>query len=273
MPTTEHKNYTPPANLRFLISPDPFSMERFDAVRQTCVAMRGYPHFAGLTLFGSLAKGKNLEDPRIRNRTDVDLFCFLDGESLLTDTDYLYREEPLYARIAAFTEQDLDIALLNRTRLSSNQPLDQLPRPDKERIFIAVSLFEERVTKAMITHTQNPLNRPSHINVKCALIAREGLYSITDTVARADQSIQNRQWKVIWLLGIANLFGYDVDGGLSIYRRAFMEQLAALPPIDQERRWALVADTIAFWERNRRIPKTLEREFPTSFSAAQEYYV
>ena len=65
----EIKNkYIPSSDKRFEISSDVFSRERINAVKETYKILKNeIPFFAGITVYGSLSKGKKLDETNIDN--------------------------------------------------------------------------------------------------------------------------------------------------------------------------------------------------------------
>lgn len=74
------ERYIPSQTKRFEVSADPFSRARIDAVAKTTRELQNaQPFFVGVSLWGSLSKGKEL-NPELLSSTDIELVAFYDAE-------------------------------------------------------------------------------------------------------------------------------------------------------------------------------------------------
>lgn len=77
----KERDYTPSLEHRFVISSDPFSQVRYSTIIQVFYKLKAlHPPFVGITLFGSLSKGKLLT-PDTAGATDIDLAVFVEFEA------------------------------------------------------------------------------------------------------------------------------------------------------------------------------------------------
>lgn len=112
MNNEEKVSYKPSQTKRFEISHDPISRERITALTTTIKELRRkHPFVAGAILFGSLSKGKQL-DENTADKSDVDFTIYLDTDRLTGD----YSIHETFKRV--FTHHNLeDFAAANNNDL------------------------------------------------------------------------------------------------------------------------------------------------------------
>ncbi len=91
--------YTPSQIKRFEISSDPFSRERLAKVLEAYKQLKQeISFFAGITLFGSLSKGRKLDEHSARY-SDINFVAFIDGDQYEKTIDEYERNNPEFKKV------------------------------------------------------------------------------------------------------------------------------------------------------------------------------
>lgn len=247
--------YTPSETKRFEVSNDPFSRERIAAVHAAYkVLKKEVPFFAGITVFGSLSKGKTLDEGSA-DKTDMDFVIFLDR------SDY-------ERTIEEFAKRD-----------------DFIPTPmigaSKERQLRdgAMDYVRKRAVGIIRVNVSHPVKLEERIRAGNAYfidLDDENLDSIYNRVDFHDEGKRVTRGlgpeSELWL-AYATPFFLDVGGGLKKYRQAFIRRLQQEPPERAEYLWSIVLKAMKYWERNNVIPDRLTHSFPATFEEARKYYL
>lgn len=249
--------YIPSQTKRFEISKDSFSKERVTAVHEAYKQLKQeVPFFAGITVFGSLSKGKALTK-QTADKSDVDFVVFL-------DRDEYEKTIEKFARIT-----------------SGFVPMQRLYSSDKEKVrqdglqngAMEYVFYRARdIIKANIVNLAQGAKKKFAGNL-ASFISLEGNESIFNLVDLHDWFVEQTGYD-----GEENLWDYaapfflDVGGGLKKYRRAFIKRLSEEPTDRAEYLWSIVVKAMKYWERKEEVPEEISRSYPTTFEDAKKYY-
>src|SRR3989338_2770879 len=110
--------YEPSAEKFYDIAPDERSRERIRVLREVYREISAMlPGMVGLTVFGSLAKGKPLTDTEAAQRADVDFMAYLDANAAKAME---YR--------ALFEHEDLRVPFIQKTVTDVRQVFEDVRR-------------------------------------------------------------------------------------------------------------------------------------------------
>ena len=255
----ESKSYIPSQDKRFDVSSDSISRERILAVKVAFETLKNeVPFFAGVTVFGSLSKGKKIDETNENN--DIDMVVFLDRDKYDQTIDKFAKETknfiliPMIAEINVIEEElkssDLEngseVYLVNRMREIINSNL-------KNKIYFHEGLMGEDTR----------------------FISLDGDDSIFSRVEEHDYCYRHL-WGYIpeesLFFDYAAPFFLDVGGGLRKYRKSFIKKLEQQPLDKAEHLWDIVHKSMIYWERKNEIPEKIVKSYPKTFIDAKKYY-
>ena len=207
-----HKESYEPSESRFEISDDPISQDRYIKLVTAYRDLTQYipdVHF-GFSLFGSLTKGKRLRSRNLlkldlgnKNISDIDLVCYYDSADLAKHHETLfknnreYREE--YGAIMRRKHPKADIALFE-------------PSAGDETMVI---IMRRRVQAPFAMMHDSPV-----INANMGSISLDGKDSILLTIDNYFFDAKHPPR----VTALARFFHFDVGGGLTRYRRDFLDK-------------------------------------------------
>jgi hypothetical protein len=238
------------------VSKDPISQERIGAVEHAYgVVQRQLPDVVVFTLGGSLAKGKRLT-PEIAERTDVDLYHFVDPEQAVDRLDELTKLSPQFA--AAFSE-------------ATAQGKDVRSSAVKAALSVVDAALEIPLSEG---RTLNEI-RGRHFNVDNKVVMQgEGsiLYYVDWYKYNRHEADPNRQGARRY---VSRRFQMDIGGGMKRYIQGFLNQIGEKDmhrPGVADAYWALVRDALDVTDRVAASPRRLPSDFPLTFKEARIYY-
>lgn len=259
--------YTTSQKSRFVISDDPYSQERFAAVKTAVqVIQEMCPAVVDGVLLGSLSKGKVLT-AQTASQTDIDLVMMVEPDKMASVQDGLMVKVP-YAPA-------LKNALRYRFPSTNEAGLDQL----------AYTTFVRTHAKSLIAANIKDKNNKAGVETSSIItkpIASEGQYSIyeetKDVFNGAKDWTEHRQrlakkMNQILIGNVALFWGWDLNGGLMPFRETFFKQLASLGDELRETNWQAIDNYIRYWERKYQISPQLEKFYPKTFEEAVKYYI
>jgi|GEM_PF-3947604 len=238
----EKTPYTPSSNKRFEISEDQFSRERIRALTEVYKELKETFPSIGFSLYGSLTKGKVLNE-HAKEVSDIDFAVYLDKDELLGNREWLVKalENTAIPR-AVVIRENLDLATAEALlrfcieyKLSQKLNLDSMGQLMDTRVY-ALSKTEDEFDE---------------------LYQKHGL-------AESGQPGGSR--------ALSKMFRLDVGGGMKSWRRFVFDQLAHHDAADRERIWSEIDATIREHERKSDVPAKIEKQFPKSFEEAKQYY-
>ena len=87
--------YTPPTEKRFAVSRDERTQERIEIVRDLQAKLvNDFGVEIGVTLFGSITKGKKIPNEEVANATDIDCIIYFSAEDVVKNYDSLIERFP-----------------------------------------------------------------------------------------------------------------------------------------------------------------------------------
>lgn len=270
----ERGKYTPSSEHRFVLSSDPISQQRYQALlRAHRDLVAGIPFFVGIVLAGSLSKGRVLGP---QTDADVDVHGFVDIDELLTQK---------VALIAGSTEFAVNFRSSLRILAEVRK---QIGEQEEQGTFLAVakSHLERGVAEAFrarwvgLSGDHLALTFPDRapkIDAQIYPISFDSNsdYSLYQMVRQHEVNIISgfeKQSKDGFILGKA--FGWDLEGCLRPYRQSFFDELEMRS--DKKALWKLVNRTVTYAERRYKggkIPKRLGPFYPETFEEAKAYYL
>jgi hypothetical protein len=303
--------YLPSQEKRFDISKDEYSRERLKVAELFYDKMKQiFDVSIGLVLFGSLVKGKIL-DNNTKESADIDLTLFVD----LDEYQDKYIENLRKNRdFFDFELRRLDDSYHNTTGkklmyesfddIKNGRDIDFNEKECIEKEFYIHSrnqfLFMLAVWHGYIMDSSHEIRndmfsfqgkqdsnieRINHLlalkDVQIWPVQFHGEFSILNQVEKVKKLTKKdplngtERDRYIFeqeKIGIARIFGLDVGGGMKSYRQEFIRDLLTLPDKEGETLWNIVNDAVRSCERNNNIPYQLEKQFPDTLQKAAIYY-
>jgi hypothetical protein len=303
--------YSPSQEKRFDVSGDEYSRERLKVAELFYDKMKQiFDVSMGLVLFGSLVKGKTLNN-ETKESADIDLTLFVDLdeyqdkyiENLRKNRDFLdfelRRLDDSYHNTVGKTliyEGFDDIK--NERDINSNEREcieKEFRTHSRNQFLFMLAMWHGYITDS--SHEirndtfsfqgkqDSDIEKINHLlaikDVQVWPIQFHGEFSILNQVAKIKDLSQrnptNKTERDSYMLeqekiGIARMFGLDVGGGMKSYRQAFIRDLLVLSNKDGEALWSIVNDAVRSCERNNNIPHNIEKQFPDTLQKAAIYY-
>lgn len=236
--------YIPSEIKRFDISEDEFSRERLRAVLEVYRELKKVFPSIGFSLYGSLTKGKVL-DEMSKTRSDIDLAVYVDANELLANAQEL--SLPTFAH-------HLSPAVIDKRSILDMSELLKLTIAE----FLSKKLHSEpswrSIGNVFDLHIY-PLAREEN--------GFEELYK-KHQLAESGKPGGSR--------ALSKIFRLDVGGGMKAWRQFVFDQLSAYTASDRERIWKEIDTSIREHERKGNIPQKIEKQFPKTFAEAKRYY-
>lgn len=276
--------YEPSQTKRFEISRDPYSRERLKAASETIRELKSrYPFVVGAVLFGSLSKGKFLNE-QSAGGSDIDMAVYLDADK--AGESYKKIEEENDALFVISVEADSIFC-------GSGSGLDH--RSEDERKLEILGLYigglAEDAFKRRVLGQSFPKYKPD-MGIMIKAISFTGEYSMYEIFKKiflsdlkADQSMPKKLEDVVkdletdtqaysplTISDVALPWSLDIGGGLAKYRRSYLAQLQHLDPIERDLRWKTTIAAVKFYERQSVIPEGIQKQYPSSYDEALKYY-
>lgn len=268
--------YDPTEKRRFEISQDEFSRERIRALNKAYrILKEEVPFFAGITVFGSLSKGKELT-AETASSADMDLAVFLDDDLLEKIVDNFEQENVEF-------HNKVEWVLDNRPyEIGPEGPRDPLSRPANVRraayVFVA-----DRIKDIVTAETKNHPVPREKIDIKnfSLSVNEDNDRSIFAEVVSSIDHFENEtdlDVKKGHVRRVAAPFFLDIGGGLTKYRKAFFEKLLNLPPQEGQKYWRLAVEAMKSWERwdqqeeKIKVPDSIASTYPETLAEAVKYY-
>ena len=223
-------SYTPPAEKRYAVSRDSVTQERIGFMRDLQKRLTEYFCIEiGITLYGSITKGKDLSDSEVAAASDIDCNVFFDGDYVSEHYSELLEKFP-------------GLKKYNQPNLNDSPERQAFDKQDVFRYFIKheipgiikldgkmpTGLLEPEV---ILTSTHRLENIDFHLD---QLQGGDGNYVTGITPDMPD---------------IARLFQLDVGGIAPKYRTIFLEALAKRDEQTREKAWSLICSKIRSQER------------------------
>lgn len=258
----KERDYSPPASHRHELSDDPISQERIAALLDLVTSLKQeIPSIAGLTLYGSLTKGKKLTE-ETASSSDMDTSLFVDSDKLAQTQ-------------ASITGSPDFPGILQSVRENPDYNTEGMTGEDRERFFTQIGMEKYIAQRAQATLAERLGPGTPHVAMYVNFISAKNGTSMYDTLVRHEEVVaeeKRRRRDRRWFFGSAHFFMLDVGGGLTDYRKAFFDRLSQEPPDRADALWSIADRNIRGWERIGPVPADLEPQFPKTFSDAKAYY-
>ncbi len=276
----KEQGYVPSPDHRFVVSDDKFSQVRFETVKRVWQGIhKEYPFVSGMTLFGSLSKGKELTRENLQ-RTDIDMATFIDVDDFLRYGKSQMTDKPLYNTwVERFETEESDYIMDDIRNLPSGS---ELPTKDVCRLRAAGYVIHEAVEKSvrslLVGRTGFEFAPPARdiVDNLCRFISKEGPFSPLFSARRLHIGLTNPNLYVNLTAqesAIGAVFAMDIGGTMGTYKQSFVDQLQTAPGLYGEVLWQIARDAMIKMERRGKISPGLESQYPRTLEeaiAAQE---
>ena len=268
MNKAEKVSYVPSQTKRFEISNDPISRERLAALTAMIKELRNkHPFVVGAILFGSLSKGKRL-DENIADKSDIDFIIYLDADALIANFSDFEKERDS-KRYKEMEEIDEELHEHYDPRTKEQKTLE-----------LAGWYINDLAEKTFAANLPGNRQSPKGIGFLAKPISLTGDYSIHETFKRTFRSHNleyfasrtDNNLEPLHYSDVALPWGLDVGGGLVEYRKAYLTQLRELSKEERDLEWRVTTRIIKFYERQGDIPEGFKAQYPETFDEALRYY-
>lgn len=260
--------YIPSLAKRFEISHDPISRERLTAITTMVRELRKkHPFVAGAVLFGSLAKGKKL-DEQTAGKSDVDLIIFIDPDELKRNYDS-FEEDRDKQRFNEWEDVDKEL----------HENYD--PRSEDEKKLELTANYISDIAKDMFQTNLPTENHPRRdIGFVVKAISLTGEHSIHEKFIQTFKhhnleefaANANNDFDPAHYSGVAHPWGLDIRGGLAKYRKAYLTSLQTFDSKERNLEWKVIMRIVKFYERQGNIPIGVKGQYPETYEEALKYY-
>ncbi len=261
---------------RFVISPDPFSQDRIEFVQQIGRELTVFPFYKALTLKGSLAKGKKLNEYNAR-AADLNMGCFLDFNEINKHSIESLRElgkkdeeadkqerspiVPNEGKWNIFASQNLSIEILAKVR-------------------VARRVVNELVREHAAQHFRDLRHRPKGIHPETAIYSETGPFSIYSALTQYESLPQydpsdkeSAKTREAVTRAACAPFSLMIYGDLAPYMKGFFNELDRLDEETAERKWQSVRRAIIQNERWGNPPPRVDAQIPKTLAEAKELHL
>ena len=279
-----------PADRRFEVSKDDLSRERLKAVKGACEAVQdAIPEIRlAFSLFGSLSKGKVLRNTNIlklqlgnAGRTDIDLACFYDDDDAKINIPISEKKLTATSLLDSISSLDLDSPAVQSFMQEATEVVPAMRdligdgTPETEDSIKLFKIMHPRVASIIRDNLKDRLGKRIQAQIPTLPITLDGPQSILSHVQKVcsfSGEDEDGLKKHVHSLYIAMCFGMDLGGGLKRYRQDFLSKLSRLDPDIAEQYWRVVDESVRQYERESTIPLRAEKQYPSTFAKAIEYY-
>ncbi|EKD43660.1 MAG: hypothetical protein ACD_72C00187G0002 [uncultured bacterium] len=218
-------HYTPSANKRWEISRDEISRERLEKLKEIHrYFQEKVPDVTiGITLFGSLSKGKEL-NPQNAANADVDVCAFIDYGEFLENFTKTLNDHPESDFVKYIKEQAETFKELFPTLLSA--PNDKI---NADFLKAKLKEFVQDVFIALLGESQvEDVTGKKADYLEVYPISLQGDDSIMSVVNKLDSGRPKEGDDQLnyWSLNISRFFHLDMGGNMKKYRERFYRELA-----------------------------------------------
>lgn len=263
-------SYTPPQSKRFDISKDAYSQRRLEVIRSAFAELKKVLPSIGISLFGSLSKGKELT-AETHAKSDIDVDIIVEASELKLRLKECAAAMPNFERV--MKEQ---IPIIEKKQLKKRDVWRW--NADEIQCAAAEEALKKGVRDMLVDMLDDVEPTAGQLSININVVAAVDMEKMRHTLASCDphpdfeNSFESAAAFDDATRTAVAFFHLDVGGGLKKYRQEFLEKLGTLP---QERRdwvWNDIADQIKDFERQNRISKDLQKQFPSTYEDAVNYY-
>lgn len=261
---------------RFVISPDPISQDRFEFVQQIGQELMVLPFYRGLTLKGSLAKGKNLNEYNAP-AADLNMGCFLDFNEIdkysieflrgLCRKDEVNDKEdegPIKVNDGKwniFTSQNLSPEVLAKLRVA-RRVVNEFVRGHAAQFF------------------RDPRYQPKGIYPETAIYSETGALSIYSALTQYEalppynpSDKESAKTREAVTRAACAPFSLIINGDLTSYMKGFFNELDRLDGETAEQKWQSVRRAIVQNERWGSPSPKVDLQIPKNVEEAKDLYL
>ncbi|GEM_PF-4163452 len=261
---------------RFIISPDPISQDRLEFVQQIGEKLTIIPFYRGLTLKGSLAKGKNLNEYNA-TAADLNMGCFLDFDEINKYSIESLRE--LGKKDEAANKEDEGPIKANEGKWNIFTSQNLSPQ-----VLVKVRAARRVVNEFVRAHAaqffRDPRYQPRGIYPETAIYSETGPFSIysalTEYEARPKYSPSDKESakkrEAVTRAACAP-FSLIISGDLTPYTKAFFNELDHLDLLSAEQKWQSVRNAIVQNERWGSPSPKVDLQIPRNVEEAKDLYL
>lgn len=267
----EFRGYIPSLDNRFKVSPDPISQERYKFVTNIGEKLTSFPFYRGLTLKGSLSKGKVLT-LKNASQTDINMGVILDFDGISKLTELQLGLLCLRHRIAY--QMDGSPVSVNDGKYNIF-PSQNLSPEELGRIRLVRQMANKVVQRQGEIFFKGQAAKPSAIWPEIAIYSQEGPFSIYSTLKQHEEASPDKseEERIAVTRALALPFGMVTAGDLNEYLKAFFHKLRSLSPEIAEQKWQTTRKAIIQNERPGKVPPAIEFQFPKTVEEATRMYV
>lgn len=276
MEQSEFRGYVQSPHHRFEVSLDPISQKRYEYVKTIGKELDTFPFYRGLTLKGSLSKGKVLTAQNAR-QTDINMGCFLDFGAIASlpdeDLDSLCKKyqidgTPDFTAVTVneskwniFPSYGLDPKMLAKIRLARNLVF-QFSRQRADSFFR--SFFKESPAKPADNKIWPEVGIYSSVDGPFSIFS-----ALEEYEGSKERSLEER---IAATRAVTLPFGMLVAGDLTPYLKTFFDKLKSLDSEVAEQKWQTTREAIIHNERPGIVPQNIDAEYPKTLDETIRMY-
>lgn len=261
---------------RFVISPDPISQDRLEFVEQIGEKLSTFPFYRALTLKGSLAKGKKLNEYNAP-AADLNMGCFLDFSEI--DKYSIESLRDLGTRDVVADKEDEGPIKVNdgKWNIFTSQNLS----PEVlAKVKAARRVVNEFIRKQAAQFFRDPRYQPRGIYPEIAIYSETGPFSIYSALTQYEalpkydpKDKESAKAREAVTRAVCSPFSLVIDGDLTPYTRGFFDELDHLDPETAERKWQSVRRAIIHNERWGFPSPQVDQQIPRTVEEAKDLYL
>lgn len=285
--------YEPHETKRYQINPDQESRNRIQFLKtelyQPLEKLLG-KGVVGVTGWGSLVKGKDLSNPEVAGKSDIDFGIYYDLKYVMDHLPELIKKDPSVA--SAFQEQIEELAngsfskteqrwvktwqTEHQTEPLSNFYLHRFSA-DKQAAWAGIlegiqtqsmSVLTKTIGEVVLHECVEPFRDQAenrNIRLDWALMPYAYELMIRDILLARYRSASNND-----SIDAVKFFSIDVGGGMRTMRKDFFNHLKDDPK--REKKWQQIRMVIVNQEREGYLPEPIQQRYPMKFSDAYHQY-
>lgn len=266
----EFRGYIPSLDNRFQISADPISQERYKFVTNIGEKLTSLSFYCGLTLKGSLSKGKVLT-PENASQTDMNMGVILDFDGVKKLTDLQLRWLSLKRGISYQMDSSPVSVNDGKYNIFASQ---NLSAEELGKIRLVRRITNKAIQKQGEIFFKGGASKPLAIWPEIAIYSEDGPFSIYSTLKQYEASEDKSQEERIALSrALALPFGVVIAGDLTPYLKSFFDKLKGLGSEVAEQKWQSVRKAIVNNERPGPIPPAIDSQIPKTLEEAEKMYL
>lgn len=261
---------------RFVISPDPFSRDRFEFVQQIGPELTTFSFYRALTLKGSLAKGKMLNEYNAP-AADLNMGCFLDFDEINKYSIESLRELGKKDELANEQERSPIVANDGKWNIFASQNLS----PEVlAKVRVARRVVNEFVRGHAAQFFRDPRYQPKGIYPEAGTYSETGPFSIYSALTEYEAlprynplDKESATAREAITRAVCSPFGLIINGDLRLYMNGFFHELDLLDGETAEQKWKSVRRAIVQNERWGNPSPKVDAQIPRTVEEAKDLYI